>query len=74
MIEALTARVNGDEALVSRFRSSHHFAAFLFFGIESTGQSLFSGGAFGSEVRMTELAAAMMRNSEPPRWSGVDDS
>jgi hypothetical protein len=36
MIEALTARVNGDEALVSRFRSSHHFAAFLFFGIEST--------------------------------------
>jgi len=36
MIEALTGRVNGDEALVSRFRSSHHFAAFLFFGIEST--------------------------------------
>jgi hypothetical protein len=36
MIEALMARVYGDEALVSRFRSSHHFAAILFFGIEST--------------------------------------
>src|ERR1700732_4303608 len=62
----------GRRSLVSRFRSSSHFAEprFELRNRKDTSKPLIKCG-FGSEVRMTNPRATMMRTSKPPHWQLV---